>query len=60
MHVFEQQSPSPLQLLPAVLHETFKGAHAPLEQFIEQHGLPPALQAWPSEMHAAAPQVPFD
>ena len=59
MQFFEQQSALPLQALPAVLQDGFKPWHEPLAQFMEQHGEPPAVHAWPSETHAAAPQVPF-
>jgi len=60
VHFFEQQSPSPAQAFPAVLHDAFRVWQTPFVQFVEQQGLPPAVHAWPSERHAAAPQVPFE
>jgi len=60
VHFFEQQSPSPTQVLPAVLHDVFSVWQTPFVQLVEQQGLPPPVHAWPSERQAAAPHVPFD
>ena len=46
--------------MPAVLQDWFRGWQRPFAQFVEQQGLPPVVQAWPSETQAAMPHVPLD
>jgi hypothetical protein len=54
---FEQQSPSNLHALPAVLQDVLRAAHLPPVHVPLQHA-PPDEQAAPSEVHAAVAHLP--
>jgi hypothetical protein len=53
----EQQSPSPLQALPAVLHEVFRLPHAPSMQEPLQHSAS-ASQTSLSDVQVSAAHLP--